>query len=29
VRSEVNVYWGADGPVITPQELQRELILPE
>jgi Xaa-Pro aminopeptidase len=28
VRSEVNVYWGAKGPVVTPAELQRELVLP-
>lgn len=25
VRSEVNVYWGADGPEITPSERQREI----
>ena len=28
VRSEVNVYWSADGPVCTPGAIQRELILP-
>jgi Xaa-Pro aminopeptidase len=28
VRSEVNVYWSPDGPIVTPNELQRELILP-
>ena len=28
VRSEVNVYWSADGPVLTPVEPQRDLILP-
>ena len=28
VRSEVNMYWGADGPRVTPAEPQRELILP-
>lgn len=28
MRSEVNVYWGADGPIITPEEPQRDLILP-
>jgi Xaa-Pro aminopeptidase len=28
VRSEVNVWWSADGPVVTPGEIQRELILP-
>jgi Xaa-Pro aminopeptidase len=27
VRSEVNVYWGADGPVVTPAEVQRELVI--
>jgi Xaa-Pro aminopeptidase len=26
VRSEVNMYWGAGGPVVTPSEPQRELI---
>jgi Xaa-Pro dipeptidase len=26
VRSEVNVYWGAKGPVVTPREPQRDLI---
>ncbi len=28
IRSEVNVYWGADGPIVTPGEIQRELIVP-
>ncbi|HEV8149494.1 MAG TPA: Xaa-Pro peptidase family protein [Gemmatimonadales bacterium] len=28
VRSEVNVYWGEQGPIVTPAEIQRELILP-
>lgn len=28
VRSEVNMYWGAEGPEVTPREPQRELILP-
>ena len=28
VRSEVNVYWSADGPLVTPGEIQRDLILP-
>lgn len=28
VRSEVNVFWSSDGPVLTPPEPQRELILP-
>jgi len=28
VRSEVNVWWSPDGPVVTPGEPQRELILP-
>lgn len=28
VRSEVNVYWSEAGPVVTPQQIQRELILP-
>lgn len=27
VRSEVNVHWGADGPEITPSEIQREIFL--
>ncbi len=27
VRSEVNVHWGADGPEVTPQEIQDELLL--
>ncbi|HEX3236676.1 MAG TPA: M24 family metallopeptidase [Gemmatimonadales bacterium] len=27
VRSEVNMYWGAEGPEVTPREPQRELIL--
>ncbi len=26
VRSEVNVYWGPDGPVVTPAEIQEELL---
>ena len=26
VRSEVNMYWGKEGPVVTPQEPQRELV---
>ncbi len=26
VRSEVNVYWSADGPEVTPQKIQTELI---
>ncbi len=25
VRSEVNVYWSAEGPVVTPTEIQREI----
>jgi len=29
VRSEVNVFWGEQGPVVTPNEIQRELILPK
>ena len=28
MRSEVNVFWSEQGPVVTPQEIQRELILP-
>jgi Xaa-Pro dipeptidase len=28
VRSEVNVYWGEQGPVVTPQQIQRELVVP-
>jgi len=28
MRSEVNMYWGEDGPVVTPAEVQGELILP-
>jgi Xaa-Pro aminopeptidase len=28
MRSEVNVYWGEQGPLVTPAEIQRELILP-
>jgi Xaa-Pro dipeptidase len=28
VRSEVNMYWGPEGPEVTPREPQRELILP-
>ena len=27
VRSEVNVHWGADGPEVTPREIQDELLL--
>jgi Xaa-Pro aminopeptidase len=27
VRSEVNVYWGPDGPVVTPADVQREIFL--
>ncbi|TVP53930.1 MAG: aminopeptidase P family protein [Gemmatimonadales bacterium] len=27
VRSEVNVYWGPDGPEVTPTEIQRELLI--
>jgi len=27
VRSELNMYWGEDGPVVTPREPQRELIV--
>lgn len=27
VRSEVNVYWGAAGPVVTPNDVQREMIV--
>jgi Xaa-Pro aminopeptidase len=27
VRSEVNMYWGAQGPVVTPAEAQQELIV--
>jgi Xaa-Pro aminopeptidase len=26
VRSEVNMYWGPDGPVVTPREAQTELV---
>ena len=29
MRSEVNVYWGDRGPVVTPSEIQQELILPK
>jgi len=25
VRSEINVYWGEDGPLVTPGEIQREI----
>jgi Xaa-Pro dipeptidase len=25
VRSEINVYWSADGPLVTPAEIQREI----
>lgn len=28
IRSEVNVWWSPEGPVVTPKEPQRELILP-
>ncbi len=28
VRSEVNVYWGTTGPRVTPDTIQRDLILP-
>jgi Xaa-Pro aminopeptidase len=28
MRSEVNVWWSPDGPVVTPREIQVELILP-
>jgi Xaa-Pro dipeptidase len=28
VRSEVNMFWGPEGPVVTPREPQRELITP-
>ncbi len=28
VRSEVNVFWSADGPVVTPAQIQRDLITP-
>ena len=27
VRTEVNVYWGPDGPVVTPADVQREIFL--
>jgi Xaa-Pro aminopeptidase len=27
VRSEVNVHWGDDGPEVTPDEIQRDLLL--
>ena len=27
VRSEINVYWGADGPEVTPRERQDEILL--
>ena len=27
VRSEINVYWGADGPEITPVEYQHEIFV--
>ncbi|HLG04702.1 MAG TPA: M24 family metallopeptidase, partial [Gemmatimonadales bacterium] len=27
VRTEVNVYWGPNGPVVTPQEIQTELLV--
>jgi Xaa-Pro aminopeptidase len=28
VRSEVNVHWAPEGPRVTPDVIQRELILP-
>ena len=28
IRSEVNVFWGEKGPVVTPSEIQSELIVP-
>jgi Xaa-Pro aminopeptidase len=27
IRSEINVYWSAEGPVVTPGEIQREIFL--
>jgi Xaa-Pro aminopeptidase len=27
VRAEVNVHWGADGPEVTPTEIQKEVFL--
>jgi Xaa-Pro aminopeptidase len=27
VRSEVNMYWGPEGPRVTPSEIQRDLVL--
>ena len=27
VRSEINVYWSDDGPLVTPREIQREIFL--
>jgi hypothetical protein len=27
VRSEINVHWTADGPLVTPTEIQREIFL--
>ena len=27
VRSEVNMYWGKDGPVVTPGEPQAEMVV--
>jgi Xaa-Pro dipeptidase len=27
VRSEINVFWGAEGPEVTPKEIQREILL--
>ena len=27
VRTEVNVHWGAEGPEVTPREIQREIFL--
>jgi len=28
VRSEVNVWWSGEGPVVTPREIQRDLVVP-
>lgn len=28
VRSEINMYWGPEGPVVTPESPQRQLIMP-
>jgi len=27
VRSEINVYWGGDGPLVTPSEIQTDILL--